>query len=100
MGTYAYMDPEYVADGVVGPFTDVYSLGIVFLQLVTGATNTIGLRSTVLQAMEKGTMDLKMDECIRRWPAQVSSEEQGFPASFVSKSVPSLLRIYCVVGIW
>ena len=81
MGTYAYMDPEYVADGVVGPFTDVYALGIVFLQLATGATNTIGLRSAVLQAMEKGTMDLAMDESVRRWPAQVRSGEQGVRAS-------------------
>ncbi len=36
VGTPAYMDPEYLATGRFGPMSDVFSLGVVMLQLLTG----------------------------------------------------------------
>ena len=35
-GTRGYMAPEYLEHGVVSPRVDVYSLGVVLLELVTG----------------------------------------------------------------
>ena len=35
-GTRGYMAPEYLEHGVVSPKADVYSLGVVLLELVTG----------------------------------------------------------------
>ncbi len=36
VGTLAYMDPEYLRSGCFGPKSDVYSLGMVMLQALTG----------------------------------------------------------------
>jgi interleukin-1 receptor-associated kinase 1 len=36
VGTRGYISPEYLEHGVVSPRADVYSLGVVLLQLVTG----------------------------------------------------------------
>lgn len=36
IGTYAYMAPEQIADEVVGWYSDIYSLGIILYQLITG----------------------------------------------------------------
>ena len=35
-GTPAYMDPEYFRTGQYGPASDVYSLGCIMLELLTG----------------------------------------------------------------
>jgi serine/threonine protein kinase len=35
-GTLAYMDPEYVCNREFGPASDVYALGCVMLELLTG----------------------------------------------------------------
>jgi serine/threonine protein kinase len=35
-GTSGYIDPEYLASGNVGPSSDVYSLGVMLLQLLCG----------------------------------------------------------------
>ena len=36
VGTLCYIDPEYQRTGIISPKSDVYSLGIVILQLITG----------------------------------------------------------------
>ncbi|KAF8048479.1 hypothetical protein N665_2496s0004 [Sinapis alba] len=36
VGTLCYIDPEYQRTGLISPKSDVYSLGVVILQLITG----------------------------------------------------------------
>ncbi|CAI9087669.1 OLC1v1021801C2 [Oldenlandia corymbosa var. corymbosa] len=45
VGTYGYMAPEYAMEGLFSVKTDVYSFGILLLEIVTGRRN-IGFRST------------------------------------------------------
>ncbi|XP_047320295.1 U-box domain-containing protein 52-like [Impatiens glandulifera] len=40
-GTFCYIDPEYQQTGMLGVKSDVYSLGIMFLQIITARTSEI-----------------------------------------------------------
>uniref|UniRef100_A0A0D3AY70 RING-type E3 ubiquitin transferase n=1 Tax=Brassica oleracea var. oleracea TaxID=109376 RepID=A0A0D3AY70_BRAOL len=46
VGTLCYIDPEYQRTGIISPKSDVYSLGIVILQLIT-AKSPIGITQKV-----------------------------------------------------
>ncbi|GMH36006.1 hypothetical protein BSKO_03874 [Bryopsis sp. KO-2023] len=65
IGTYAYMDPAYLTEGIVGSFTDVYALGITFLQLLIWMDEPVGIRKVVLDALEKDTLGETIDETIK-----------------------------------
>jgi len=36
LGTPAYMSPEQACDGILGPASDVFSLGVIILEILTG----------------------------------------------------------------
>ena len=36
IGTPPYMAPELLLDGVIGPWTDLYAVGLIFIELLTG----------------------------------------------------------------
>ncbi|XP_055823177.1 G-type lectin S-receptor-like serine/threonine-protein kinase At4g03230 isoform X2 [Solanum dulcamara] len=40
VGTYGYMSPEYALEGVFSIKSDVFSLGVVILEIITGRRNT------------------------------------------------------------
>ncbi|KAJ0076115.1 hypothetical protein Patl1_33898 [Pistacia atlantica] len=40
VGTYGYMSPEYAMNGIVSIKTDVYSFGVLVLEIVSGKKNT------------------------------------------------------------
>lgn len=40
VGTYGYMSPEYAMDGIFSEKSDVFSFGVVILEIITGKKNT------------------------------------------------------------
>ena len=68
-GTFCYIDPEYQQTGMLGVKSDIYSLGIIFLQLLT-ASPPMGLTHHVGRAIEKGTFADMLDPKVSDWPVE------------------------------
>ncbi|CAH8390000.1 unnamed protein product [Eruca vesicaria subsp. sativa] len=72
-GTFCYIDPEYQQTGMLGVKSDIYSLGIIFLQLIT-AKPPMGLTHYVERALEKGTLSDLLDPAVPDWPVEETAE--------------------------
>ena len=68
-GTFCYIDPEYQQTGMLGIKSDIYSLGIMLLQIVT-AKPPMGLTHHVERAIERGTFAELLDPSITDWPVE------------------------------
>ncbi|KAM0939377.1 putative protein kinase RLK-Pelle-RLCK-IXb family [Dioscorea sansibarensis] len=68
-GTFCYIDPEYQQTGMLGVKSDIYSLGIILLQLLT-ARPPMGLTHHVERAIEKGTFEEILDQAVPDWPVE------------------------------
>jgi len=68
-GTFCYIDPEYQQTGMLGVKSDIYSIGIMFLQLIT-AKPPMGLTHHVERAIEKGTLTQLLDPAVTDWPVE------------------------------
>jgi len=68
-GTFCYIDPEYQKTGLVCTKSDVYALGVIYLQMVT-AREPMGLAYTVSDALEEGTFADVLDHKVTGWPVQ------------------------------
>ncbi|KAK7410328.1 hypothetical protein VNO78_01032 [Psophocarpus tetragonolobus] len=68
-GTFCYIDPEYQQTGMLGVKSDIYSLGIIFLQILT-AKSPMGLAHHVERAIEKGTFVGMLDPSVHDWPVE------------------------------
>ncbi|KAJ0257177.1 Kinase with adenine nucleotide alpha hydrolases-like domain-containing protein [Hirschfeldia incana] len=68
-GTFCYIDPEYQQTGMLGVKSDVYSLGIMLLQLLT-AKQPMGLAYYVEQAIEEGKLKDMLDPAVPDWPLE------------------------------
>uniref|UniRef100_A0A0D9WRF5 RING-type E3 ubiquitin transferase n=1 Tax=Leersia perrieri TaxID=77586 RepID=A0A0D9WRF5_9ORYZ len=66
-GTLYYMDPEYQLTGTIRPKSDVYALGIVILQLLTGK-RPHGLILSAEEAIRKGSISDFLDRSQIDWP--------------------------------
>ncbi|WVZ57626.1 hypothetical protein U9M48_007988, partial [Paspalum notatum var. saurae] len=73
VGTLFYMDPEYQRTGQVSSKSDVYALGMVFLQLLT-AKSPMGLADTVERAVEEGRLIDILDQRAGKWPVREAHE--------------------------
>lgn len=68
-GTFCYIDPEYQQTGMLGIKSDIYSLGIMFLQIIT-AKSPMGLAHHVERAIEKGAFEEMLDPAVTDWPVE------------------------------
>ena len=68
-GTFCYIDPEYQQTGMLGTKSDIYSLGVMLLQLIT-AKPPIGITHHVSRAIEKGTLLEVLDPTVPDWPVE------------------------------
>lgn len=68
-GTFCYIDPEYQQTGMLGTKSDVYSLGIMLLQIIT-AMPPMGLTHHVERAIEKGSFADVLDPAVPDWPME------------------------------
>ncbi|RRT50889.1 hypothetical protein B296_00017529 [Ensete ventricosum] len=68
-GTFCYIDPEYQQTGMLGIKSDIYSVGIMLLQIITGKP-PMGLTHHVERAIEKGTFIDMLDHSVPDWPVE------------------------------
>ncbi|KAL6977907.1 non-specific serine,threonine protein kinase [Sarracenia purpurea var. burkii] len=68
-GTFCYIDPEYQQTGMLGIKSDIYSLGIMLLQMVT-AKPPMGLTHHVERAIERGIFAELLDPLVTDWPVE------------------------------
>lgn len=68
-GTFCYIDPEYQQTGMLTTKSDIYSFGIMLLQIIT-AKPPMGLAHHVGRAIEKGTFEEMLDPSIPDWPVK------------------------------
>ncbi|KAL8153521.1 hypothetical protein V2J09_011281, partial [Rumex salicifolius] len=68
-GTLCYIDPEYQQTGKLVIKSDIYSLGILFLQMITGRS-PMGLTHHVQRAIQKGNLVNLLDPKIKDWPME------------------------------
>ncbi|KAI3728256.1 hypothetical protein L6452_16889 [Arctium lappa] len=68
-GTFCYIDPEYQQTGMLGVKSDVYSLGVMFLQIIT-AKPAMGLTHHVDRAIKSGTFAEMLDPAVPDWPVE------------------------------
>ncbi|KFK43937.1 hypothetical protein AALP_AA1G193700 [Arabis alpina] len=66
-GTFCYIDPEYQQTGMLGTKSDLYSFGVVLLQIIT-AMPAMGLSHRVEKAIEKNRLREVLDPKISDWP--------------------------------
>ncbi|VVA91663.1 unnamed protein product [Arabis nemorensis] len=66
-GTFCYIDPEYQQTGMLGVKSDLYSFGVVLLQIIT-AMPAMGLSHRVEKAIEKNRLREVLDQKISDWP--------------------------------
>jgi len=68
-GTFCYIDPEYQQTGRLTTKSDIYSLGILLLQIVT-AKSPMGLAHHVSRAIERGCLGDMLDSSVTDWPME------------------------------
>ncbi|XP_042466190.1 U-box domain-containing protein 52-like [Zingiber officinale] len=66
-GTFCYIDPEYQQTGMLGVKSDIYSLGVMLLQIIT-AKPPMGLTHHVSRAIERGELESMLDPEVADWP--------------------------------
>ncbi|CAH9118501.1 unnamed protein product [Cuscuta europaea] len=66
-GTFCYIDPEYQQTGKLSTKSDIYSLGVLLLQIIT-ARPPMGLKHHVERAIDEGKFGEILDPAVKDWP--------------------------------
>ncbi|CAL0321860.1 unnamed protein product [Lupinus luteus] len=66
-GTFCYIDPEYQQTGKLTTKSDIYSLGIVLLQIIT-AKPPMGIAHHVKRAIDNESFSDMLDPVVTDWP--------------------------------
>eukprot|EP00253_Pinus_taeda_P027562 PITA_27562 len=72
-GTFCYIDPEYQRTGSLGPKSDLYALGIIILQVLTGKP-PMAITEAVEIAIERRSLEQILDENAGDWPLNEALE--------------------------
>ncbi|CAN6237569.1 unnamed protein product [Urochloa humidicola] len=72
-GTFCYIDPEYQQTGMLTTMSDIYSFGIMLLQIIT-ARSPMGLTHHVESAIERGAFQEILDSTVTDWPVEEALE--------------------------
>ncbi|CAA3008375.1 U-box domain-containing 34-like isoform X1 [Olea europaea subsp. europaea] len=72
-GTLYYMDPEYQRTGTLRPKSDLYSFGVITLQLLA-ASRPDGLILKFENALSSGAFSDMLDESVTDWPLAEAEE--------------------------
>lgn len=62
-----YMDPEFLTTGELTPVSDIYSLGVIILRLLTGMP-PVSIAKKVAAALESDSLHLLIDKSAGDWP--------------------------------
>jgi serine/threonine protein kinase len=62
-----YIDPEFLTTGELTPQSDIYSLGVIILRLLTGMS-PFSIAKKVASALESDTLHLMIDKSAGNWP--------------------------------
>ncbi|CAL0324068.1 unnamed protein product [Lupinus luteus] len=68
-GTFFYIDPEYQQTGLLGVKSDIYSFGVVLLQIITGK-GPMGVARLVEEAIHEGKFEKVLDPNVTDWPVE------------------------------
>nr|XP_029151546.1 U-box domain-containing protein 34-like [Arachis hypogaea] len=68
-GTFCYIDPEYQQTGLLGVKSDIYSFGVMLLQIIT-AKPPMGLAHLVQSAIDAGSFEQVLDPSLNDWPVE------------------------------
>ncbi|XP_045804637.1 U-box domain-containing protein 33-like [Trifolium pratense] len=71
-GAFTYTDPEFQRTGVLTTKSDIYSFGLIILQLLTGRT-PVGLAVLVRHAVSFGKLSSILDSSAGEWPLSVAA---------------------------
>lgn len=70
-GAFSHTDPECQRDGVLTPKSDIYSFGLIILQLLTGKP-IVGIVSELRKAISFGQLESVLDLSAGVWPLDVA----------------------------
>lgn len=72
-GSFTYTDPEFQRTGVLTTKSDIYSFGLIILQLLTGRT-VVGLAGEVRKAVSCGKLSSILDSSAGEWHSTVATQ--------------------------